>query len=39
MVDAIADLHYWLRVHGLDVDEALDRAQTYFEAETAVLPR
>lgn len=29
----IADLLQWLRVHGSDVDEALDRAQTRFEAE------
>ncbi|MFJ8631716.1 ATP-binding protein [Streptomyces sp. NPDC093568] len=39
VVDAIADLLHWLRVHGLDVDETLDRAQTHFEAETVVLSR
>jgi anti-sigma regulatory factor (Ser/Thr protein kinase) len=32
-VDAITDLLYWLRAHGHDADEALDRAQTRFEAE------
>ncbi|MGW1024079.1 ATP-binding protein [Streptomyces sp. NPDC002577] len=32
-VDAIADLLHWLRAHGCDPDEALDRAQTHFEAE------
>ncbi|WP_285563708.1 ATP-binding protein [Streptomyces sp. RTGN2] len=30
----ITDLLHWLRVHGSDVDEALDRVQTRFEAET-----
>lgn len=30
----ITDLLHWLRVHGSDVEEALDRAQTRFEAET-----
>ncbi|TXS43891.1 ATP-binding protein [Streptomyces sp. OR43] len=30
----ITDLLHWLRVHGSDADEALDRAQTRFEAET-----
>ncbi|MEW2254809.1 ATP-binding protein [Streptomyces sp. NPDC047869] len=34
-VEAIADLLHWLRVHGHDADEALDRAQVRFEAETA----
>lgn len=32
-VDAITDLLYWLRAHGHDADEALDRAQMRFEAE------
>ncbi|MER5176928.1 ATP-binding protein [Streptomyces sp. NPDC002896] len=32
-VDAIADLLHWLRAHGCDPDEALDRAQIHFEAE------
>ncbi|MFI9772561.1 ATP-binding protein [Streptomyces sp. NPDC052415] len=31
---AIADFLHWLRVHGYDVDDALDRAQTHFEVET-----
>jgi anti-sigma regulatory factor (Ser/Thr protein kinase) len=29
----IADLLHWLRAHGCDADEALDRAQFQFEAE------
>ncbi|MFE9820417.1 ATP-binding protein [Streptomyces sp. NPDC005773] len=33
-IELIADLLHWLRVHGSDVDEALDRAQTRFETET-----
>ncbi|MFF4019256.1 ATP-binding protein [Streptomyces sp. NPDC001843] len=33
VVGAIADLLHWLRAHGRDVDEALDRAQTHFEVE------
>jgi anti-sigma regulatory factor (Ser/Thr protein kinase) len=32
-VDAIADLLHWLRAHGCDPDEALDRAQNRYEAE------
>ncbi|MFE3737442.1 ATP-binding protein [Streptomyces sp. NPDC059134] len=31
--DLIADLLHWLRAHGCDPDEALDRAQMHFEAE------
>ncbi|MFE9649834.1 ATP-binding protein [Streptomyces sp. NPDC006365] len=31
----IADLLHWLRAHGCDADEALDRAQIHFEAEIA----
>ncbi|MFC5801522.1 ATP-binding protein [Streptomyces formicae] len=34
-IDVIADLLHWLRAHGCDPDEALDRAQTHFEAEVA----
>ncbi|MER6673152.1 ATP-binding protein [Streptomyces sp. NPDC000983] len=33
VVKAIADLLHWLRAHGHDVDDVLDRAQTHFEAE------
>ncbi|MFE9684268.1 ATP-binding protein [Streptomyces sp. NPDC006285] len=33
-IDVIADLLHWLRAHGCDPDDALDRAQTHFEAET-----
>ncbi|MEU6763575.1 ATP-binding protein [Streptomyces sp. NPDC046853] len=32
-IDVIADLLHWLRAHGCDPDEALDRAQVHFEAE------
>ncbi|ORT61956.1 ATP-binding protein [Streptomyces sp. CB03238] len=32
-IDVIADLLHWLQAHGCDPDEALDRAQTHFEAE------
>ncbi|MET9967378.1 ATP-binding protein [Streptomyces sp. NPDC006356] len=32
-VEAIANVLHWLRVHGHDADEALDRAQTRFETE------
>ncbi|MFE2939041.1 ATP-binding protein [Streptomyces sp. NPDC059255] len=32
-IDMIADLLHWLRAHGCDPDEALDRAQTHYEAE------
>ncbi|OLZ69900.1 ATP-binding protein [Streptomyces sp. IMTB 2501] len=31
--EVIADLLHWLQVHGHDVDETLDRAQTRFEAQ------
>ncbi|MDQ1010577.1 anti-sigma regulatory factor (Ser/Thr protein kinase) [Streptomyces sp. V4I23] len=34
-IDMIADLLLWLRAHGCDPDEALDRAQMNFEAEAA----
>ncbi|MGA5453007.1 ATP-binding protein [Streptomyces umbrinus] len=34
-IDMIADLLHWLRVHGCDADDALDRARTHFEAEVA----
>ncbi|MFD9439560.1 ATP-binding protein [Streptomyces sp. NPDC060006] len=32
-IDVIADLLHWLRAHGCDADEALDRALVRFEAE------
>ncbi|WP_381798190.1 ATP-binding protein [Streptomyces niveus] len=32
-IDLIADVLHCLRAHGCDPDEALDRAQTHFEAE------
>ncbi|MFF1913154.1 ATP-binding protein [Streptomyces sp. NPDC058239] len=34
-IDLIVDLLHWLRAHGCDPDDALDRAQTHFEAEVA----
>ncbi|MGC5006175.1 ATP-binding protein [Streptomyces sp. DT203] len=34
-IGLIADLLHWLRAHGCDPDEALDRAQMHFEAEAA----
>ena len=36
-VDAISDLLHWLRVHGHDPEEALDRAQMRFEAELGLV--
>ncbi|MEU5308245.1 ATP-binding protein [Streptomyces sp. NPDC021562] len=33
-IDVVADLLHWLRAHGHDTDEALDRAQVQFESET-----
>ncbi|WP_329471079.1 ATP-binding protein [Streptomyces sp. NBC_01723] len=35
-INAIADLLYWFRAQGWDVDDALDRAQSHFEAECEV---
>lgn len=35
VITAITDFLHWLRVHGCDVDEALDRAQTRFDAQMA----
>ncbi|MGA6221827.1 ATP-binding protein [Streptomyces umbrinus] len=34
-IDVIADLLHWLRAHGCDPDEALDRAQIHYEAEAS----
>ncbi|MFD8201286.1 ATP-binding protein [Streptomyces sp. NPDC059701] len=34
-IDVIADLLHWLRAHGRDPDDVLDRAQAHFEAEVA----
>ncbi|GAA1312556.1 hypothetical protein GCM10009647_037650 [Streptomyces sanglieri] len=34
-IDLIVDLLHWFRAHGCDPDEALDCAQTHFEAEVA----
>ncbi|MGW1271140.1 ATP-binding protein [Streptomyces sp. NPDC002491] len=35
VITAITDFLHWLRAHGCDVDEALSRAQTRFEGESA----
>ncbi|MER5460752.1 ATP-binding protein [Streptomyces sp. NPDC002668] len=32
-IELIADLLHWLRAHGCDPDEVLDRAQVHFESE------
>jgi hypothetical protein len=32
-IDVMVDVLHWLRAHGRDADEALDRAQTRFEVE------
>ncbi|RST07614.1 ATP-binding protein [Streptomyces sp. WAC05374] len=34
-IHVIADLLHWLRAHGRDPDETLDRAQMHFEAEVS----
>ena len=36
-IDAISDLLHWLRVHGHDPEETLDRAQMRFEAELGLV--
>ncbi|MFD1661935.1 ATP-binding protein [Streptomyces caeni] len=33
VIDVVTDFLHWLRAHGCDADEALDRAQTRFEAQ------
>lgn len=35
-IHVIADLLHWLRAHGRDADEALDRAQVHFEADVGL---
>ncbi|MEU9649137.1 ATP-binding protein [Streptomyces sp. NPDC048110] len=35
-INVITDLLYWFRAQGRDVDDALDRAQSHFEAEYEV---
>lgn len=37
VIDAISDLLHWMRVHGYDADDALDRAQTGFELQSEAL--
>ena len=32
-IGVMADVLHWLRAHGDDPDDVLDRAQTHFEAE------
>lgn len=39
VIDVIADLLHWLRAHGRDADEALDRAQMHFEAQVGAVDR
>ncbi|MFF1638215.1 ATP-binding protein [Streptomyces sp. NPDC058246] len=34
VIDVITDFLHWLRAHGSDADEILDRAQTRFEVQT-----
>ncbi|MFI6933363.1 ATP-binding protein [Streptomyces sp. NPDC050287] len=36
-IGAISDLLHWLRAHGRDADDALDRAQMHFEGELGVV--
>ncbi|MGW1050988.1 ATP-binding protein [Streptomyces sp. NPDC002521] len=38
VIEAITDLLHWLRAHGRDADEALDRAQVQFEAKVGRSP-
>lgn len=33
VIDVISDFLHWLRAHGCDVDQVIDRAQMHFEAE------
>lgn len=35
VITVITDFLHWLRAHGCDPDEVLDRAQTHFEVQTA----
>ncbi|MDX2629018.1 ATP-binding protein [Streptomyces scabiei] len=39
VIDIITDLLHWLRVHGRDVDDALDRAQMRFESQVGATDR
>ncbi|MDX3747554.1 ATP-binding protein [Streptomyces sp. AK08-02] len=39
VIAAIADLLHWLRAHGCDADDVLDRAQMHFEAEAEAAVR
>jgi anti-sigma regulatory factor (Ser/Thr protein kinase) len=34
VIDIVTDVLHWLRAHGCDTDDVLDRAQTHFEAQT-----
>jgi hypothetical protein len=33
VIDVITDFLRWLRAHGCDADDVLDRAQVHFEAK------
>ncbi|WUV70800.1 ATP-binding protein [Streptomyces sp. NBC_01478] len=39
MIDVIADVLHWLRAHGCDPEEILDRAQTHFEVQIGLAPQ
>ncbi|WP_216588635.1 ATP-binding protein [Streptomyces brasiliscabiei] len=39
VIDIITDLLHWLRLHGRDVDDALDRAQMRFESQVGAADR
>ena len=39
MIDVIADVLHWLRAHGCDPEEILDRAQTHFEVQICSAPQ
>lgn len=34
VIDVVTDLFHWLRAHGCDSDEIIDRAQRHFDAQT-----
>ncbi|MFE9096362.1 ATP-binding protein [Streptomyces sp. NPDC007264] len=39
VIDAVTDFLHWLRAHGCDADEVLDRAQARFEVQISALVR
>ncbi|GCB49024.1 ATP-binding protein [Streptomyces sp. NL15-2K] len=38
VIDVVTDLLHWLRAHGCDSDEIIDRAQRHFDAQTERTP-